>query len=83
MGELKRALAKELQRPAEIKQVYQLIDQGQLDPVVALLSGSERILLVVDHFEEIFTVCGEEPDQEEKRRKFIELLTQFQDALLQ
>jgi hypothetical protein len=49
-----------------------VIEADGLRPVIERLSGSERLLLVVDQFEEVFTVCP----KEEERRQFIELLTQ-------
>nr|WP_322715950.1 caspase family protein [Nostoc sp. ChiQUE02]MDZ8228805.1 caspase family protein [Nostoc sp. ChiQUE02] len=57
----------------EIQQLYDLIHSHQdgLHRVLERLPGSERLLLVVDQFEEVFTLCP----QEEERRKFIELLT--------
>ncbi|NET08103.1 MAG: hypothetical protein F6K09_22665 [Merismopedia sp. SIO2A8] len=47
------------------------LDTEGLQPVIARLSGIEKLLLVVDQFEEVFTVCPKEED----RRLFIELLT--------
>jgi hypothetical protein len=71
LAELKRTLTKLFGR-TEVREVYSLIDTDGLRPVIERLSGSERLLLVVDQFEEVFTVCP----KEEERRRFIELLTQ-------
>jgi WD40 repeat protein/energy-coupling factor transporter ATP-binding protein EcfA2 len=40
--------------------------------IVERLPGSEQFLLVVDQFEEVFTVCADE----EERQRFIQLITQ-------
>ncbi|MEH1818200.1 MAG: caspase family protein [Nostoc sp.] len=44
-----------------------------LRQVISCLPTSQRFLLVVDQFEEVFTLCP----KEEERRRFIELLTEF------
>jgi signal transduction histidine kinase len=74
LAELKRALIQLFGR-TEVREVYSLIETDGLRPVIERLSGSERLLLVVDQFEEVFTVCPKE--KEEERRRFIELLTQL------
>jgi signal transduction histidine kinase len=71
LAELKRALLGLFGR-TEVREIYALIETDGLRPVIERLSGCERLLLVIDQFEEVFTVC---PKEEEKRR-FIELLTQ-------
>jgi signal transduction histidine kinase len=71
LAELKRALLGLFGR-TEVREVYSLIEAEGLRSVIERLSGSERLLLVVDQFEEVFTVCP----KEEERRQFIELLTQ-------
>jgi hypothetical protein len=73
---------------AKLERVFEKFFQGeneeQLDnfihnhpdglcPLIKCLPGSERFLLVVDQFEEVFTLCPKE--KEEERRRFIELLT--------
>ncbi|MBL1202440.1 MAG: hypothetical protein FWK04_26070 [Nostoc sp. GBBB01] len=40
--------------------------------IIERLPNSDRTLLIVDQFEEVFTVCADE----EKRQRFIELITQ-------
>ncbi|MBD2059831.1 hypothetical protein H6F88_28235 [Oculatella sp. FACHB-28] len=82
IAELKRSFASRFRRPQEIRQVHELIDAENLSAVVNLLHGSERLLLVVDQFEEVFTVCGEQPEQEKERRRFIQLLTQVESQRL-
>jgi len=82
IAELKRVLANQFWRRDEIEQVYGLVDKGSLDAVVELLPGSEQVLLVVDQFEEIFTLSGDLPEQEEERCNFIELLTQVESSRL-
>lgn len=71
LAELKTVLI-ELFGRTEGREVYSLIKTKGLHPVIERLSDSERLLLVVDQFEEVFTLCP----KEEKRRLFIELLTQ-------
>ncbi|MEP1080059.1 caspase family protein [Leptolyngbya sp. PL-A3] len=78
LGELKRTFANQFRRRDEIQQVYEAIASGSLDTVVALMPGMERMLLVVDQFEELFTVCSDE----EERQSLINLLTQFQNSRL-
>lgn len=82
VAELKRVLAKQFWRRDEIEQVHRLIDKGLLDAVVELLPGVDRVLLVIDQFEEVFTLSGDLPEQEEKRRKFIKLLTDAESSRL-
>jgi signal transduction histidine kinase len=71
LAELKRALLGLFGR-TEVREIYALIETDRLRPVIERMSGSERLLLVIDQFEEVFTVCP----KEEERRRFIELLTQ-------
>jgi signal transduction histidine kinase len=47
-----------------------------LRQVISCLPTSQRFLLVVDQFEEMFTLCP----KEEERRRFIELLTSFAET---
>ncbi|MEB3357615.1 MAG: caspase family protein [Synechococcales bacterium] len=78
LSELKRVFANQFHRRDEIQQVYEAIASGSLDPIVDLLPGTERILLLVDQFEEVFTVCADE----EARRSLIHLITQVQSTRL-
>jgi class 3 adenylate cyclase len=71
LAELKRALLGLFGR-TEVREIYALIETDGLHPVINRLPSSERLLLVIDQFEEVFTVCP----KEEERRRFIELLTQ-------
>jgi signal transduction histidine kinase len=71
LAELKRALLGLFGR-TEVREIYALIETDGLRPVIERMSGSERLLLVVDQFEEVFTVCP----KEEERHRFIELLIQ-------
>jgi hypothetical protein len=73
LAELKTVLI-ELFGRTQGREVYSLIKTDGLRPVIERLSGSEKLLLVVDQFEEVFTVCPKE--KEEERCRFIELLTQ-------
>ncbi|MBW4624906.1 MAG: caspase family protein [Brasilonema octagenarum HA4186-MV1] len=73
LAKLRAAFEGFFQRPREIQQLYDFIHNSPdgLHRVIERLPGSERFLLVVDQFEEVFTLCS----KEEERRKFIELLT--------
>lgn len=76
LGELKRALARPFKRsPKQVRQIYEFVDNypNGSPQIIEQLAGSGFFLLVVDQFEEVFTVCP----QEEDRRRFIQLLTQF------
>jgi energy-coupling factor transporter ATP-binding protein EcfA2 len=73
LAELKKVLI-ELFGRTQGREVYSLIKTDGLRPVIERLSGSEKLLLVVDQFEEVFTVCPKE--KEEERCRFIELITQ-------
>jgi signal transduction histidine kinase len=77
LAELKRALIQLFGR-TEVQEVYSLLERNGLRPVIERLSGSERLLLVVDQFEEVFTLCPKEKEQE--RCRFIELLAQLADV---
>ncbi|MBU7586919.1 MAG: caspase family protein [Nostoc sp. TH1S01] len=77
LAELKRAFTQCFER-TKIREISALIDTAGLSPVITQLSGSERLLLVVDQFEEIFTLgC-----KEDERQQFIELLTQCSEQRL-
>ncbi|MEH2451157.1 nSTAND1 domain-containing NTPase [Nostoc sp.] len=77
LAELKRAFTQLFER-TEIREISALIDTEGLPTVISRLTGSERCLLVVDQFEEIFTLGS----QEEERQRFIELLTQVSKGRL-
>jgi signal transduction histidine kinase len=71
LAELKRALIQLFDR-MKVREIYSGIETDGLRSVIAQLSSSERLLLVVDQFEEVFTICP----NEEERHQFIKLLTQ-------
>lgn len=77
LAELKRAFSQLFGR-TEIREISTLIDTDGLSSVISRLPGSDRFLLVVDQFEEVFTLCF----KEEERRRFIELLTQCPEGRL-
>ncbi|AUS99294.1 hypothetical protein CLI64_02175 [Nostoc sp. CENA543] len=77
LAELERAFTQLFER-TEIREIGDLIDTKGLSAVISRLTGSERCLLVVDQFEEIFTLGT----REEERRQFIELLTQVAEGRL-
>jgi WD40 repeat protein/energy-coupling factor transporter ATP-binding protein EcfA2 len=69
-----RGAFKEFFQGAREKQLYAFIknDPEGLVKLIERLPDSEQFLLVIDQFEEVFTVCPVEED----RRRFIELITQ-------
>jgi CheY-like chemotaxis protein len=71
LAELKTVLI-ELFGRTQGREVYSLVKTDGLRPVIERISDSDRWLLVVDQFEEVFTLCP----KEEERRQFIDLLTQ-------
>jgi energy-coupling factor transporter ATP-binding protein EcfA2 len=78
LTELKQAF-KPIFEPEQLVRIYQEIDQGVegLKSVISQLPTTERFLLVVDQFEEVFTLCPE--GKEKQRDRFIDLLTQVAD----
>lgn len=58
----------------EMQRLLRLIecDPNPLTTLSEILPGSDKFLLVVDQFEEVFTLCGNETE----RHKFIELINQ-------
>ncbi|AFY48304.1 signal transduction histidine kinase [Nostoc sp. PCC 7524] len=77
LAELKRAFTQLFER-TKIREISALIDTEGLSSVISQLTGSERCLLVVDQFEEIFTLGA----KEEEKQRFIELLTQVDEGRL-
>jgi WD40 repeat protein len=72
-----RGAFKSFFRGKDEKQLKEFIEDEDKYPkglakIVERLPGSDQFLLVVDQFEEVFTVC---PDEEERQR-FIQLITQ-------
>ncbi|NET33263.1 MAG: diguanylate cyclase [Cyanothece sp. SIO1E1] len=63
------------QDPGELEQVYTWIDHAEdaLEAIISRIPGSERFLLVIDQFEEVFTLCPKGKEQE--RDRFIQFLT--------
>ena len=69
---LKQTFTKLFQQTEQEQEVSSLIEQSlDLQLVIEHLPGKERFLLVVDQFEEVFTLCTNEAE----RRLFIDLLT--------
>lgn len=82
MAALRRAFAQECDRRDDIQAVHEAIAHQSLDVALDRFPSPEKLLLVVDQFEEVFTVCGTEPAQEAERRQFIERLVQFESDRL-
>lgn len=70
MAELKRSLTQAVHRRDEIQAVLDAVEQGTLAEAIAHIPGTERLLLLVDQFEEVFTLCSSDGE----RRRFIERL---------
>ena len=71
---LKQALVEQFYKlPTEIKKAYAKLESEGLNAI--LPEGSQRVLLVVDQFEELFTVCA----NEQERQEFIRLLAEEAD----
>jgi len=81
--EISRVLAQLVQRADTKREISTAIANGNLEAAIACLTEPKKILLVVDQFEEIFTVCPAEKEAE--RQQFIDLLvgiTQYPDSRL-
>jgi energy-coupling factor transporter ATP-binding protein EcfA2 len=79
LAALRAAMRSRFQRTSDINRVTQLLSQGELLPVLEMLpntfkTGEKKALLVIDQFEEVFTVCP----LEEERIRFIEYITAVQ-----
>jgi len=71
---LKQALVEQFYKlPTEIKKAYAKLESEGLNAI--LPERSPRVLLVVDQFEELFTVCA----NEQERQEFIRLLAEGSD----
>ena len=76
-------LAQLCQRADTKREISKQIASGNLESAIACLTEQKKILLVVDQFEEVFTVCPAEKESE--RQKFIDLLvgiTQYPNSRL-
>jgi formylglycine-generating enzyme required for sulfatase activity/uncharacterized caspase-like protein/energy-coupling factor transporter ATP-binding protein EcfA2 len=76
-------LAQLCQRADTKREISKQIASGNLEEAIACLPESQKILLIVDQFEEVFTVCPAEKEAE--RQQFIDLLvgiTQHPDSRL-
>jgi WD40 repeat protein len=70
LSELRRAFKKYFPQPKELHEYIRNHPQG-LHEIILRLPANENFLLVIDQFEEVFTLCS----QESERNRFIELLT--------
>ncbi|WP_434684395.1 nSTAND1 domain-containing NTPase [Pseudanabaena minima] len=83
VAEISRVLTQLCQRADSKLEISKQIASGNLEAAIACLSEQKKILLVVDQFEEVFTVCPAEKEAE--RQQFIDLLvgiTQYPDSRL-
>ena len=60
----------------KIQNIYSHIESNGLVSITQYLPSEQQILIIIDQFEEVFTVCSQKAEQE----KFIELLTQVNQA---
>ncbi|MEO0541841.1 MAG: caspase family protein, partial [Cyanobacteria bacterium P01_A01_bin.105] len=72
VNEISRVLTQVCGQDSQKSQVALAVGNGNLAEAIDLLPGEQNLLLVVDQFEEIFTVCP--PEQEKQRRNFLQLL---------
>jgi ABC-type branched-subunit amino acid transport system substrate-binding protein len=56
---------------AEREEIYGVLDRQGLGAIASHLPGNDRVILVVDQFEEVFTLCQDRQQQ----RRFIDCLT--------
>ncbi|MBE9100446.1 nSTAND1 domain-containing NTPase [Vacuolonema iberomarrocanum] len=70
MAELKRSLTQAVHRRDDTQAVMNAVEQGTLAEAIAHIPGTERLLLLVDQFEEVFTLCSSDREQQ----RFIERL---------
>ncbi|MEM9976401.1 MAG: caspase family protein, partial [Cyanobacteria bacterium P01_D01_bin.2] len=79
VNEISRSLTQVCAQDSQKPRVAIAVGNGNLSEAVDLLPGDENLLLVVDQFEEIFTVCP--PEQEAERKKFLQLLVNLSQQL--
>lgn len=79
LTELRGAFKEFFQGAAKEKLLYALIknDPEGLVKLIEYLPNSERFLLVIDQFEEVFTLCAVEED----RQRFIDLITEVAEIV--
>jgi len=70
--EISQRIVKEREK---IKDIHYDIETKGLASITQHISGEQPILIIVDQFEEVFTLCSQKSEQ----RRFIELLTQVAD----
>lgn len=74
LNELKRVFTQLVPR-TEVNKISSLIETSGLSSAIKYISGSGRLLLIVDQFEEVFSFCSNDED----RSKFIQLLTEISE----
>jgi WD40 repeat protein/ABC-type Fe3+/spermidine/putrescine transport system ATPase subunit len=77
MAALRRAISSLFQRATDKQRVSAYLNDQAMEPLLALLSSTvqtDRLLLVIDQFEEVFTVCPVEAE----RAQFIGCITAVQ-----
>jgi hypothetical protein len=77
MAALRRAISSLFQRATDKQRVSAYLNDQAMEPLLALLGSTvqaERVLLVIDQFEEVFTVCPVEAE----RAQFIGCITAVQ-----
>jgi sigma-B regulation protein RsbU (phosphoserine phosphatase) len=76
LSELKRVFTQLVPR-TEVNKISSLIETSGLFSVIEYISGSDRLLLVIDQFEEVFSFCSNYED----RARFIQLLAEVSEIL--
>jgi Caspase domain/Pentapeptide repeats (8 copies) len=61
---------------AEREEIYGVLDRQGLGAIASHLPGNDRVILVVDQFEEVFTLCQDRQQQ----RRFIDCLTSVKQS---
>jgi hypothetical protein len=77
MAALRRAISSLFQRATDKQRVSAYLNDQAMEPLLALLGSTvqaDRVLLVIDQFEEVFTVCPVEAE----RAQFIGCITAVQ-----
>ncbi|MGB3491963.1 MAG: hypothetical protein WBA57_04505 [Elainellaceae cyanobacterium] len=81
LSELRKAMRSLFKRRSDLNRVSELLNTEGLLPVLEMLprspvlqAGKQKVLLVIDQFEEVFTVCT----LEDERTQFIDCITAIQ-----
>ncbi|MDB9527906.1 TIR domain-containing protein [Oscillatoria sp. CS-180] len=83
MAELRKVMRSLFERKADLNEITSRLKTKGLVSVLELLpkshifqTGKRKLLLIIDQFEEVFTICS----SEEERAKFVDCITEIQTA---